>query len=565
MGPWLSGHVLAEWHTQHIGASFLPWSSLERICGPLMKTLRAEVKIPGFLVIDTPGHEAFVNLRRRGGSIADIAILVIDILEGFEEITYESLRILKERKVPFVVAANKVDKVVGWRPREYAPFVESFKQQSPKVQQRVEELTYRIVEQFSYEGFNAERYDRVRDFTKTLAVVPTSALTGEGIPDLLLVLAGLAQRYLIGRLKAASGPARGVVLECRELPGLGQVADVIIYDGVLRRGDIVVLGGLMGPVVTKIRALLLPKPLDEMRDPEDRFKQVEEVSAAAGVRVVAPGLGEVVAGSPIFSAVEEGSIDELKKAVAEEMAAIRFSTEAEGVIVKADTLGSLEAMVSKLRSLNVPVRVADVGPISKRDVMEASIVKSTNRQLGVILAFNVKPLPEAEEEIKSRGIPVFSSNVIYRVFEEYQRWVEELREEEKRKEFSILIRPGKIKLLPGYVFRRSDPVIVGVEVLAGRLRPGYPLMREDGRRVGVVMQIQDKGKPLGEAVKGLAVAISIRGDVMVGRQIKEGDVLYVDVPDNHAQLLTSKYRGELSHDEQELLEEIRKARAGRSK
>ncbi len=521
------------------------------------------MKIPGFLVIDTPGHEAFVNLRRRGGSIADIAILVIDILEGFEEITYESLRILRERRVPFVVAANKVDRVPGWKPREYAPFIESFKAQSPDVQRRVEELTYRIVEQFSYEGFNAERYDRVRDFTRTLAIVPTSALTGEGIPDLLLVLAGLTQRYMMGKLKASKGPARGVVLECREMPGVGTVADVIIHDGVIRRNDIVVLGGLSGPVTTRVRALLLPKPLDEMRDPEDKFKSVDEVAAAAGVRVVAPGLDEVVAGSPLMVAASEAEVDELRKTISEELAGIRFTTEAEGVVVKADTLGSLEAMVNKLRSLNIPVRVADVGPITKRDIMEASIVKETNKVLGVILAFNVKVSPEVEDELKSRGIPVFSSNVIYRVFEEYQNWVNKVREEEKRRELSSLIRPGCIRLLPGYVFRRSDPAIVGVEVLSGRIRPGYPLIREDGRRVGVIMQIQDKGKPIEEATKGLAVAISIRGDVMVGRQIKEGDVLYVDVPAEHARLLTTKYRGELTPDEMEALEALEKVKQRR--
>lgn len=484
-------------------------------------------------------------------------------MKGFEQITYESLRILRERKVPFVVAANKVDRVPGWRPREYATFVDSFKQQSPEVQRRVEELTYKIVEQFSYEGLSAERYDRVRDFAKTLAIVPTSALTGEGIPDLLLVLAGLAQRYLINKLIASPGPARGVVLECRELPGLGSVADVIVHDGVLRRDDIVVLGGLSGPIATKIRALLLPKPLDEMRDPEDRFKQVDEVSAAAGVRIVAPGLEEAVAGSPVLAATGEGEVEELKRAVAEEMASIRFSTQAEGVVVKADTLGSLEAMVSKLRSLGIPIRLADVGPVSKRDVVEASIVKSANRQLGVILAFNVKLLPEIESEIKSRGIPVFLSNVIYRVFEDYQRWVEALREEERRKELRELVLPGKIRLLPGYVFRRSDPAIVGVEVLAGRIRPGYPLMREDGRQVGVIMQIQDRGKPIEEAARGLAVAISIKGEVMVGRQVKEGDVLYTDVPDHHAKVLLTKYRGLLSSDEASLLEEIRSIKQGR--
>jgi len=512
-------------------------------------------------VIDTPGHEAFVNLRRRGGSIADIAILVIDILEGFEEITYESLRILKERRVPFVVAANKIDRILGWKPREYASFIESFKAQSPEVQRRVEELTYRIVEQFSYEGFNAERYDRVKDFTKTLAIVPTSALTGEGIPDLLLVLAGLTQRYMMGRLHASKGPARGAVLECRELLGLGAVVDAIIHDGVLKRNDIIVLGGLTGPVVTRVRALLLPKPLDEMRDPEDRFKSVDKVYAAAGVRIVAPGLGEVVAGSPLLVASSEAEVEGLKKTLIEELASIRFSTEAEGVVVKADTLGSLEAMVSKLRELGISIRMADVGPITKRDVIEASIVRDVDKTLGVILAFNVKALPEVEEEIKSRGIPVFRSNVIYRVFDDYQKWVSHLREEERRREFASLIRPGKIKLLPGYVFRRSDPAIVGVEVQLGRIRPGYPLIKDDGKSVGIVMQIQDKGKPVDEAVKGYAVAVSIKGDVMVGRQIKEGDVLYVDVPGHQVKLLLSKYKGELTEDELQALQELEEVRS----
>jgi translation initiation factor 5B len=248
--------------------------------------------------------------------------------------------------------------------------------------------------------------------------------------------------------------------------------------------------------------------------------------------------------------------------VAEEMASIRFSTQAEGVVVKADTLGSLEAMVSKLRSAGVPVRLADVGSISKRDVVEASLVKPVNKQLGVILAFNVKLLPEAEEEIRSRGIPLFSSNVIYRVLDDYKRWLEELREEERRKELRALIWPGKVKLLPGCVFRRSEPAIVGVEVLAGRIRPGYPLMRGDGKRLGVIMQIQDKGRPIEEAQRGLAVAISIRGDVLVGRHVKEGDVLYVDVPEAQVELFLSKYREELSPDELELLRQLSGIRAG---
>jgi len=517
------------------------------------------------LVIDTPGHEAFVNLRKRGGSIADMAILVIDVLEGFEEITYECLEILKARKTPFVVAANKIDKIPGWVENEFKPFVESIKSQPHQVQKKLDELIYNIVAKFEELGFQADRYDRIRDFARTVAIIPTSAKTGEGIPDLLLVLAGLSQRYMLKRLYVEEAAAKGVVLECREVLGLGNVADVIIYDGVLKKDDTIVLGGLKGPIVTKIRSILMPKPMDEMRDPEDRFKSVDEVVAAAGVRIVAQGLDDAVAGSPLFSARSQAEVEEAVKKVTEELSKIRITTDTIGVVVKADTLGSLEALVSKLQELGVPVRLADVGKISKRDVVEAAITREKDPYHGVILAFNVGVNPDAEQEIESRGIPVFSSNVIYRLMEDYLAWVRKRMEEDRRRALSSLILPGKARILKGYVFRRSDPAIVGVEILAGRLRPGYPLMSTKGRRLGIIMQIQEQKKSLSEAVVGQAVAISIKGDVIVGRHVNEGDYLYVDVPTEHARILKEKFSDQLSKEELELIDEIVKVKraAGR--
>lgn len=510
------------------------------------------------MVIDTPGHEVFVNLRKRGGSIADMAILVIDVLEGFEEITYECLEILKARRTPFVVAANKIDKISGWVENEFKPFTETIKQQPLQVQKRLDELIYAIVAKFEELGFQADRYDRIRDFTKTVAIIPTSAKTGEGIPDLLLVLAGLSQRYMLKRLFVKEDVAKGVVLECREMPGLGTVADVIIYDGILRKDDVIVLGGLKGPIATKIRNILMPKPMDEMRDPEDKFKSVDEVVAAAGIRIVAQGLDEAVAGSPLFSAKSQADVDAAVKQVLEEISKIRITTDTIGVVVKADTLGSLEALTLKLQEHNVPVRLADVGKISKRDVVEAAITKERDPYHGVILAFNVGVNPDAEQEIESRGIPVFKSNVIYRLIEDYLDWVKKKMEEERRQTLSSLILPGKAQILRGYVFRRSDPAIVGVEVLAGRLKPGYPLMNAKGRKLGTIMQIQEQKKSLNEAVAGHAVAISIKGDVMVGRQIDEGDYLYVDVPLEHIRILKEKFSNQLSKEELELLDEIAK-------
>jgi len=550
--------------TQHIGASFLPWRALEEMCAPLSKSIGAAVKIPGFLVIDTPGHEAFSNLRSRGGSIADLAILVVDINRGFERQTYEAIELLKTRKTPFVVAANKIDRIPGWEPKPGAPFVRSLAEQSWDVQVKLEELLTSIIVELGKEGFTADRYDRIRDFTKTIAIVPISAVTGEGLPDLMLVLAGLSQRYLAKRLVATVGPAKGVVLEVRETPGLGSTIVAIIYDGVLKKSDTIVVGGLDKPVVTKVKALLMPKPLDEMRSPEDRFLAVDEVRAAAGVLIAAQGLEEVVAGAPLAAVSSLEKIEEVVREVQEEVNAVKVSRDITGVVVKADTLGTLEALVSYLRRFNVPVRYADVGPVVRRDVVEASIVRNSDRLRAAILAFNVKVTDEAEVEAKSRGVAIFQGKILYQVVDEYLKWYEGEKEAERKTELSKLILPGKIKLLPGYVFRRSDPVIVGVEVLSGRIRRGYPLMTRDGKRIGEIMQIQEHKKPLDEAVKGQEVAISIRGKVMVGRQIKEGDVLYVDVPLDHVEKVLEKFANELSEEEVAMLKQIRALRLGLS-
>ncbi|MEM2028237.1 MAG: translation initiation factor IF-2 [Candidatus Bathyarchaeia archaeon] len=541
--------------TQHIGASFFPMETLKEIAGPFLRIVGGEIRIPGLLVIDTPGHEAFANLRRRGGGIADIAILVIDILKGFEAQTYEVIEILKSRKTPFLVAANKIDRIPGWKPYPNAPFLESYKRQEPAVRQILDEHLYRIIGKFSELSFRADRFDRIRDFTKTVAIIPTSAKTGEGIPELIAVLAGLTQQYLRGRLQTTSGPAKGTVLEVREEVGLGVTVNAIIYDGVLRKGDIIVLGGKEKPIVTSVRAILMPKPLDEIRDPRERFLSVDEVYAAAGVKIVAPNLEGALAGAPVYVVPSEAKVDEYVKEVLEEIGKIRISTEIDGVVLKADTLGSLEAIAESLSRNGVPVRLADVGDVSKRDVTEATIVKEKEPLYGVVLAFNVKVLPDAEEEAKAHNIPIFWHNVIYHLIDEYIKWMRSEKEARERGEFERLVKPAKIKVLPGYVFRRSKPAIVGVEILAGQIKPRIRLMTGEGKEIGEILQIQDKGAAIPNAGKGRQVAISIDRPI-VGRHFDEGDILYSHIPEEHARLLNSKFKDKLSADEMEALGEI---------
>lgn len=418
----------------------------------------------------------------------------------------------------------------------------------------LDKQVYNLVIQLAEQGFNAERFDRIRDFTKTVAIIPVSAKTGEGIAEVLAILAGLTQNYMKNKLKFAEGPAKGVILEVKELQGLGYTADVVIYEGILRKNDIIVLAGIDGPIVTKVRAILVPRPLQDIKLAKSDLAQIDEVYAASGVKVYAQNLETALAGSPIYVAENNEEVEKYKKIIQEEVSAVRYyNSSVYGIIVKADSLGSLEAIVSSLERRNIPIRLADIGPISKRDITEAEIVAEKAKEYGIIAAFRVKPLSgiEIPEKIK-----LISDDIIYQLMDNIEKYIEDIKESEKRKTLETIVLPGKIKIIPGYVFRRSDPVIVGVEVLGGIIRPKYGLIKKDGRRVGEVLQIQDNKKSVDRASKGMEVAVSIKGNIMVGRQVEEGEVLYTDVPKEDLQILMEKYKDIVTDDMIEVIKEI---------
>ena len=541
--------------TQHIGASFFPVETIKQLVGPLLSTMKGAIEIPGLLIVDTPGHEAFANLRRRGGSVADIAILVIDILRGFEAQTQECIDILKARKTPFIVAVNKVDRVPGWKPQPGTPFLKAYASQDAYVKEDVDNKLYTIMGTFSRLGFRTDRFDHIRDFTSTIALVPTSAKTGEGITELLMVLVGLTQQYLRNQLQTTEGPAKGSVLEVKDEPGLGLTLNTIIYDGTLQKDGLIVVGGKEKPIVTRIRAILVPKPLDEIRDPRDKFASVDCVFAAAGVKIVASGLEGALAGAPLYAVPSGEAPEKYAALVTEEIGRIRIATEVEGIVLKTDTLGSLEAIAEILKRNNVQIRIADVGDVSKRDVIEASVVKSREPLSGVILAFGVKTLPDAEQEAANSDIQIFREPIIYNLIDKYLEWLRSNREAKIEQEFEKLVKPGKIRVMEGYIFRRAKPAIFGVEVLGGQLKPKCTLIRkENGEDVGEVQQIQDRGKALSEAKQDMQVAVSMDKPT-VGRHIFEKDILYVKVPEPDAKALQTTYSDKLTAEEQEVLKE----------
>jgi translation initiation factor 5B len=542
--------------TQHIGASFFPVETLEKLIGPTLgASMKSGIQIPGLLVIDTPGHEAFTNLRRRGGSVADIAILVIDVLRGFETQTYECIEILKAKRTPFIVAVNKIDRVPGWKATPDMSFLKSYAKQDAFVKEDLDNKLYDIMGTFSRLKVNTDRFDHVRDFTSTVALVPVSAKSGEGIPELLMVLIGLTQQYLKKQLQTTEGPAKGSVLEVKEEAGLGLTLNAIIYDGTLNKNDLIVIGGKEGPIVTGLRAILVPKPLDEMRDPRDKFTSVDSVFAAAGVKIVAPDLEGALAGAPLYAVGSGESPNKYTKLIEDEISKIRITTQVEGVILKADTLGSLEAVAEILKQNNVQVRMADVGDVSKRDIIEASAVKAHEPLLGVVLAFGVKLLPEVEQEATSRGVQVFKEQIVYHMIEKYMEWVKSKSAAKIEAELEKLVFPAKFVVMSGYIFRRTKPAIFGAEVLAGTLKPKVNVIRqEDGEDIGELGQIQDKGKNVSEATQGMQVAVSMDKPT-IGRHLFEKDVLLVKVPEPDVRAFQGVFADKLSEDEQQALKD----------
>jgi len=542
--------------TQWIGASEVPVEAIRKISGELMKRMGIELAVPGLLFVDTPGHEAFTNLRKRGGSLADLAVLVVDVKEGFMPQTLESLQILRTYKTPFLMAANKIDLLPGWRPGPGKSFLESLHRQAKEVEATLDRRIYELVGELHRQGFDSERFDRVEDFKRQVSIVPISAKTGEGLAELLVVLAGLAQRFLREALTIeATGPGRGTVLEVKEETGLGTVMDLILYDGKLSVGDLFAVVGREGVRVSRVRSILKPRPLDEIRDPEDRFERVRSVTAASGVRISAPQLEGVMAGTPFRVIRDPSEAQSLWQEVEEELRRVRIASEINGVVLKADTLGSLEALEGQLRSKGIPIRWADVGEVSRREVVEASTVAQSEPLLGVVLAFNVSVLPDAEEEASRQGVKILTGKVIYELLEELERWRAAKQQEVREKKLESLVRPAKFSLKPGYLFRRSEPAIVGISVLGGVLRPKYPVMRKDGRPVGRIREMQREKKSLTEAKAGEELAVSIEGAV-VGRNVEEGEVLYTDIPRDHALKLQRELRDLLSGDEQAVLDEI---------
>lgn len=551
--------------TQQIGATMVPEEAIREQTKMIKDFQDFDIKLPGLLIIDTPGHESFSNLRSRGSSLCDMAILVVDIMHGLEPQTVESINLLKKRKTPFIVALNKVDRLFEWKRGPNSGIVDTIKKQKKNTKQEFDERVQIAVKEFAEQALNAALFYNNPDPRSYVSLVPTSAHSGDGMGDLISQVVRLTQIRLAQRL-AFSEELQSMVLEVKALPGLGTTIDVILVNGKLREGDTIVVAGIEGPIVTQIRALLTPQPLKELRV-KNQYINHKELPGAQGVKIAAKDLEKALAGIPLFVAQQPDEVDFFKEEVSniltDTLQSIKLSDR--GVYVQASTLGSLEALLEFLRTSKIPYSGVNIGPVHKKDIMKCSTMLEHDGQFAVILAFDVRIERDAQEMADSLGVKIFSADIIYHLFDKFTAYREELKQK-KREEFKhIAVFPCKLRILPQHIFNSRGPIVVGVSVEAGVVKEGTPITipSQEFLDIGVVTGVEANHKQLTEARKGMEVCVKIdsppgEAPKMYGRHFDHTDLLVSKISRESIDAVKEYFREDLQKSDWQLMIELKK-------
>ncbi|KAK9367779.1 hypothetical protein V1509DRAFT_625310 [Lipomyces kononenkoae] len=557
--------------TQQIGATYFPIEAIKQKTAVVNQDQSMEFKVPGLLIIDTPGHESFTNLRSRGSSLCNIAILVIDIMHGLEQQTLESIRLLRARKTPFIVALNKIDRLYGWEAIPNNGVQDSLAKQSKAVQREFEDRVQKTKLALAEQGLNAELYYKNRNMARNVSLVPTSAVTGEGVPDMLKLLIDLTQNRMSDKLMYLS-ELECTVLEVKVIEGLGTTIDVVLSNGILREGDRIVLCGMNGPIATNVRALLTPQPLRELRV-KSAYVHHKEVKAALGVKIAANDLDKAIAGSRLLLVGPDDDEEELMDEVMSDLTSLENALDksGRGVCVQASTLGSLEALLDFLKQMKIPVMAISIGPVYKRDVMKATTMLEKAREFAVMLCFDVKIDKEAEEYAEQQGIRIFSADIIYHLFDAFTNYQKELLEAKRKETAAQAVFPCVLHTIK--VINKRNPMIVGVDVVEGSLRVGTPIaaVRIDPAtqmrqvmQLGRVVSLEVNHKSVDIAKKGQAQGgVAMRLDTPAnqptwGRHVDETDALYSEISRESIDTLKDPaYRDDVTRDEWLLLRQLK--------
>ncbi len=551
--------------TQQIGATFIPKETLENKTSLFVKNY--DVKIPGLLMIDTPGHEAFGNLRQRGSSLCDVAIVVIDLVHGLEPQTIQSINMLKESGTEFIFALNKIDRLYGWVIDLNKSIQDNILAQDTNTQSEFYSRLEKIIVQINQLGFNAKLYWDNDSIEDTISICPTSAKTGEGLQDLLYCLISYSQTYLENKI-IETDEFKCTVLESTITEGYGTTIDAILISGSLEQHDRIILStNTDKPLQTTVKTILTPPPNKESRVKTELVHH-NKITGAIGIKIVANNIDGVLPGTPVLKITSKDSRDDLiAQALLESENNNKIELDKQGVAIHASTLGSLEALVQFLRhecNPPIPISQINIGKVMKKDVIKTSIsTEKLDKEFNVILAFNVEVDKDAQDEADKLGTKIFTAEIIYHLFDKFTKYKEELFIKRKEEVKINATYPCVLKILPECIFNKKNPLVFGVEVLDGKLNLGTPLIvHSTNTFVGKVIGIQHDRKDVEFAKKGSSVCIKVENEenptIYFGRHFDEKSELYSKITRESIDLIKLYFKDDISKDDIKLLAKMKK-------
>lgn len=535
--------------TQQIGATNFPYENISEYLQDINEKFRLNPpKVPGFLIIDTPGHESFQNLRSRGQSLCDLAVVVIDIMHGLENQTISSLEMLKKKKTPFLIALNKIDKIHEWKSYEWCAFRKSYDLQKEHVKRRFDSMLQNTITQLTKViGLNTALFDTNENMKEYVNIVPTSAHSGEGIPDLMNMFMYISEKFMYKKLYV-SKKIQCSVLEVKVLESVGHTIDVVLVNGTLKVGDKIIVAGINGPIRSVIKYLMTPQPMKELRI-KSEYTHHKEIDGAIGLKIFAKDLEGALAGSTFYVYKTETEAIEISEEVDKECDSIikKFLTkDGKGVMVTSSSLGALEACLEFLNEDDaegkVPVAAVSLGYVQKKDVIkimtfhnkEKEKIREIYKEEQVILAFDVHIHKDAQEYADHNGVKIITAEKIYELKSKYSEYRNICFEERKKDRMKEAIFPCSLKIVPKGVFHKYDPVIVGVDVEEGILKVGTPLYCVDKKKLlGVVEGIEKNSKQVNNVLKkdgSVAIRIkTVNSSVSHKSHFDEGDNLISNI------------------------------------
>ena len=478
------------------------------------------------------------------------------------------MNMLRSRKTPFVIALNKIDRMYDWQANTNFPTQETLSMQKDHAQREFRDRYDKIVIEFAEQGLNVAKYWENPDPRTFLNIIPTSAITGEGMPDILQTLVDLCQTRMNERIQYVPA-VQCTVLEVKMIEGLGTSVDVILINGKLKEGQTIVVAGLEGAITTQIRALLTPQPMREMRV-KGSYIHHKEIEGAQGIKIVAPGLEKAVAGTSLLVLDEEDDEEELRDEVLSDMKGVlaRVDKSGEGVYVQASTLGSLEALLEFLKSdaVKIPVAGIAIGPVNKRDVMGASVMHERKKpEFATILAFDVPVTKEAVAMGEELNVRIFTADIIYHLFDQFTAYMEKVRTDKREAASKHVNFPCVLQIMPNCIFNKRDPIVVGVDIVKGIARVGTQICipSQGYIDIGKIASMEHNHKEVTKATAGMSVAMKIEPGTpsessrLYGRHFDHKDQLVARMTRPSIDMMKESFREELTKDDWRLVVELK--------